>query len=88
MELVFIFNRDTLEDVKNSNINDNLPGKNNLLWLSKSSALVFQLKKAISLLFRLLSNNIRTTSSKANNLSIFLLDNLSPKLLPNIMLHN
>lgn len=72
----------------NSNIDDKVPSKNNLLQFSKPNASAFQPEKAILLLSRLFNNSIRAINSNDNNLNIFQFGNSLFKLLPNIMSNN
>lgn len=88
MELIFDLYKDSLKDVIDSNIDDRIPDKNNSLQLLKPRISAFWPKKAILLLFKHFSNNTRAINSKDNNSSIFLLNNLSSKLLPSIIFHN
>lgn len=77
--------RDSLEDVMDNNIDDEVASRNNFLQTSKPSMLVLWPERAISLLFELLDNSTKATSSKGNNSSIFLLRNSSSKLLSSIV---
>lgn len=87
-EPIFDIYRNNLEDVMDSNIDNTVHTKNNFLFPSKPNVSAFLTKKATLLLFRLFSNNTRVTSSKNNNLSIFLLANSSLKLPSSIMLND
>ena len=84
-EPVFDLYRDSLEDVINSNIDDGVPGRNNPLPPSKSSAPALWSERAVPLLSWLLGNDTRAISSKGNNSSIFPSGNSSPKLMPSIV---
>lgn len=85
---MFDLYRDSLEDVIDSNIDDEIPDRNNSLQLSKLNAPAFWLEKAILLLSRLLGNGTGATNSKGNNSSIISLGNLSPKLPSSIVPNN
>ena len=87
-EPVFDLYRDSLEDVMDSNIDDRLLGENNYLRLSKPSTLILWPEKAVLLLSGLLGTGSRATSSKKNNLRLFLTDNSSSRLLPSIVPQN
>lgn len=85
IKLVFDCYRNSVENVIDNNIDNEIFGKNNLLQLTKLKPPAFSLKKAIPLLSRLFNNNTKAISSKSNNFSTFLLSNLSPILLSSIM---
>lgn len=82
---MFDLYKDSLEDIMDSNIDNRIFGKNNFLQLLKLSILAFQSKKTILLLFLLYSNDTRSINRKDNNTSIFLLSNLSTKILPSFI---
>lgn len=84
-KLVFDFYKDNLEDVIDSNIDDRLFSRNNYLQLLKPSTSVFPLEKAVLLLSEFPSNNSRVINSKQNNSKLLLTNNLSLRLLLNIV---
>lgn len=77
---VFDFYRNSLKNVMDSNIDNEVSGRNNLLRLSKPSASALRPKRAIPILSWLLGDSTRATSSCCNNSSTFPLGNPSPKL--------
>ena len=80
--------RNSLENVIDSDINDELTDKYNHPWMSKLSAPALWSRKAVLVLFELLGNNSKTTSSKMNKLRPLAINNLSPKLPPSIILQD
>lgn len=85
---MFDLYKDSLENIIDNNIDNKVSGRNNLLQLLKLKVTAFWLEKAILLLSRLFGNGTRITNNKSNNLNIFLLANLSLKLLISIMSHD
>lgn len=76
---------DNIEDVIDSNIDNDVSGRNNLLRLSKPSAIALQLRRDVLLLFWPFGNGTKATNSKNNNSNILSLCNLSPKLSSSIV---
>lgn len=79
-ELVFNLYRDSLEDVMDSDIDDELLGKNNNLRPSKPSTPAVWPGKAVPLLSGLLGNSSRATTSKKNTSKPLPTSNSSPRL--------
>ena len=82
---LFDLYRDSQEDVMDSNIDDWLTGRNNLLQPSKLSTPALWPERAVLLLSELLGNNNRATSSKKNNSRSLPTGNLSHRLPPSIL---
>ena len=85
---MFDLDKDNLEDVIDSNIDNRLPGRNNHLCSSKLSISALQPGKAVLLLSGLLGNSNKATSSKENNSRPLSSGNSSRRLLPSIVLQD
>lgn len=86
MESVHNFYKDSLDDVLDSNINDivaSIINMNPCLLRQTMSSIQLEIFFDISLLLRLFS---KATSNKNKNSSLFKKRNISPMLLPNIVL--
>lgn len=70
----------SLKNIMNSNIDNKIPSRSNLLRLFELNALVWRLKRAILQLTRVFDNGSRANANKGNDLGTILLGNASSKL--------